>query len=111
MAYRIIPSTERTRDIYADCDPRWAEDAKRKPYRVEYGDRDLLYENGYYMTPSMSFVDSLRTAESIALERIRETIQNGWGTEIICVFDNQTNSLVRTYNSNDHVSFLRRRKR
>lgn len=75
----IIPSTERTRDLYEGRDPKWVESAKNQTFRVEYGDHDLQYDNGYYRSPGMSFVPSIQMAKDIIFERISETIRNKWG--------------------------------
>lgn len=106
----IIPSTERTRDLYEDHCPEWVASAKSKPFRVEYGDHDLQYDSGYYRTPGMSFVSSMQMAKDIIFERIRETVRNKCGSIVICLFNNQTNALIATYNSKDYEQQYRRRR-
>lgn len=106
----IIPSTERTRDLYEGKHPKWVESAKSQPFRVEFGDHDLQYDNGYYRSPGMSFVPSMQMAKDIIFERISETIRNKWGSIVVCLFDNQTNVLLATYNSKNYEHRYRRRR-
>ena len=106
----IIPSKERTRDLYEGKHPKWVESAKNQPFRVEFGDHDLHYDNGYYHSPGMSFVPSIQMANEIIFERISETVINKWGSIVVCLFDNHTNVLLATYNSKNYEHRYRRRR-
>lgn len=49
-------------------------------------------------------------AKDIIFERISETIRNKWGSIVVCLFDNQTNVLLATYNSKNYEHRYRRRR-